>query len=391
MKKLSLYGLFVWGIASIFFLYEFFLQVFLSTISSQVMTDFHLDASSFSMMNAGYFLPYALMQIPVGILVDRFGARRLLTIATAITATGVLWFSKVSSFDLGFTSRVFMGFGSSFAYVSLLILAMNWFPKKHFGLMVGIANLLGATGPFLAGGPLSYLLNLFHGKYRLILFFIALFGYLITLCVGFFVRNSPSKTKEGIIHLDPYKEKLSVRLKLLAQNRQAWMVVLFSGFVYVSLPLLGAYFGTSYLTARGMSQTLAATLSSFLWIGYALGGPLTGKLSDTIKRRKPLLIIPSLLGLIGSLLLLLIPSNHFMFLALLFFVIGFASAGCSVAFPTISEHVPPKAKATAMGFNNSIIIFFAALFPSIIGFLIELGAPESAHSYTSSQYEQGSS
>lgn len=186
MKKISLVGLFIWGLASLFYLYEFFLQVFLSTISGQIMQEFYLDASDFSIMNAGYFLPYSLMQIPVGILVDRFGARRLLTIAIAAAATGVFWFSKISTFEMGFISRSFMGFGSSFAYVSLLVLALNWFPKKHFGLMVGLANFLGATGPFLAGGPLSLLLNAFDHNWRLILAHISILGFILATCVGFF-------------------------------------------------------------------------------------------------------------------------------------------------------------------------------------------------------------
>lgn len=389
MKKVSLIGLFIWGLASLFYLYEFFLQVFLSTISSQIMVQFHLDASDFSIMNAGYFLPYSLMQIPVGILVDRFGARPLLTIAIGAAATGVLWFSNISTFELGFLSRFFMGFGSSFAYVSLLVLALNWFPKKHFGLMVGLANFLGATGPFLAGGPLSLLLNAFDHNWRLILVYISILGFVLAACVGFFVRNGPGRKKGAIIHLDPYKEKLSVRLKLLAKNRQAWIIVFYSGFVYVSTPLLGAYWGTGYLISRGLSQTIAATLSSFLWIGFAIGGPLTGKISDQMKRRKPILAFSPFLGLIGSLFLLFFPTQELFLLTLFFFMIGFASAGCSIAFASISEHVQASVQATAIGFNNSMITFFAALFPPIAGFLIEWEAVGKTHIYSKAQYETG--
>ncbi|MGE0199196.1 MAG: MFS transporter, partial [Simkaniaceae bacterium] len=168
-KTITLAALFIWFLASLFYLYEFFLRVFISTISDQVMQDFHLTAQKFAIMGAGYYLAYSLMQIPVGILVDRFGARLLLTIAVVLAAIGGGWFACAHSFEIGFISRCFMGFGSSFAYVCLLMLALNWFPKSHFGLMVGLANLLGALGPFLAGGPLSLLLNLFDNNWRLIL------------------------------------------------------------------------------------------------------------------------------------------------------------------------------------------------------------------------------
>ncbi|MCB1072924.1 MAG: MFS transporter [Chlamydiia bacterium] len=389
IKKFSYYGLFIWGLASLFFLYEFFLQVFLSTISDQLMQEFHLDASDYSIMNAGYFLPYSLMQIPVGILVDRFGARRLLTIAIAAAATGVFWFSRIHSFEYGFISRFFMGFGSSFAYVSLLVLAMNWFPRRHFGLMVGIANFLGATGPFLAGGPLSLLLNLFNNNWRLILLFISILGFLLAVSVGLFVRNSPGRKKGEIIHLDPYKEKFSIRMKLLLKNRQAWMIVFFSAFVYLSLPLLGAYWGTGYLQARGLSRNLAATMSSFLWIGYAIGSPLTGKISDQTKRRKPTLIFCGLIGLIATLSILFIPINNIPLFICCFFFIGFASSGSSVAFALISEHVQKNVQATAIGLNNSMTTFFAAIFPPIVGFLIEIGVKNPEHIYSVENYENG--
>ncbi|QVL56651.1 MAG: MFS transporter [Simkaniaceae bacterium] len=389
LKKLSFYGLFVWSLASLFFLYEFFLQVFLSTISDQLMQSLNLDASEYSIMNAGYFLPYAIMQIPVGILVDRFGARRLLTIAISAAAVGVFWFSRTTTFEIGFISRFFMGFGSSFAYVSLLVLAMNWFPKKHFGLMVGLANFLGATGPFLAGGPLVLLLKLFNNDWRLILVCISILGVVLAICVGLFVRNGPGRKKGAVIHLDPYKEKLSVRMKLLIQNRQAWIIALFSALVYVSLPLLGAYWGTSYLQARGFSIAPAATLSSFLWVGYAIGSPLTGKVSDQIKRRKPILIFCSILGLLATLLLLFLPTNQFIFLSFIFLMIGLASSGSSIAFATISEHVQASLRATSIGFNNSVVMIFATILPPTVGFIIEIGAESSSHSYSVDNYENG--
>jgi MFS family permease len=108
-----------------------------------------------------------------------------------------------------------------------------------------------------------------------------------------------------------------------------------------------------------------------------------------MKRRKPVLISCALLGLIGSLSVLFIPTNTWIFLAIFFLMMGFASAGCSPAFASISEHVQGSVQATAIGFNNSMITFFAALFPPIVGFLIERGASDKTHIYTAAQYETG--
>ena len=388
-QKLSLIGFFIWMLASCFYLYEFFLQVFLSTVSEQIMIDLHLDASSYSLIAAAYFLPYALMQIPVGILVDKFGARSLLTLSAFSCAIGVFGFSMTHHFETAFISRAFMGLGASSAYVSLLVLALNWFPKRHFALIVGIANLLGAMGPFLAGGPLSYILSLFNNDWRLILMAIGLFGLLLGTTIGLFVRNSPSREKNEIIHLEPYPSPLIDRLKSLMQNKQAWRIALFSAFVYVSLPLLGAYWGTSYLQAKGLSRTVAASVSSMLWIGYAVGAPLSGKISDTIKRRKLPLIFSSLIGMVASSLIVYLPTNEVFVFAFLFFCIGLASSGCSPAFAAISENVQENLQATSIGFNNSAITFTAAIIPPIVSLFIEWGAPDGSHTYSVANFKQG--
>jgi len=388
-KTITLAALFIWFLASLFYLYEFFLRVFISTISDQVMQDFHLTAQKFAIMGAGYYLAYSLMQIPVGILVDRFGARLLLTIAVVLAAIGGGWFACAHSFEIGFISRCFMGFGSSFAYVCLLMLALNWFPKSHFGLMVGLANLLGALGPFLAGGPLSLLLNLFDNNWRLILLMIAALGLVLSLTIGCFVRNTPQRKKGDIIFLDPYKESLWKRMGSLIKNPQPWVTVFYAGVVYVCLPLLGAYWGTSFLQARGLNRDVAASISSMLWVGYAVGAPLTGKISDSIKKRKPLMLTCALLGAISSTFIVYYPATPPVLFGIFFFFIGFASSGVSVSVAFMSEHVESKLHATAIGFNNSMITFLPAIIPPVISFLIQQAAGTNTTHFTVANFQKG--
>lgn len=370
-EKFTFAGLIIWILASFFYLYEFFLRVFISTISDQVIEEFNLTAQEFSIMGAGYYLTYSLMQIPVGILVDRYGARILLTIAVILASIGGVWFAFAHDFKIGFISRCFMGFGSSFAYVCLLVLALNWFPKKHFGLMVGIANFLGAFGPFMAGGPLSLILTLFHNNWRYVLVIIGVSGIALAIAIGIFVRNAPSRRKGEIIFLDPYKESLSTRLLLLIKNPQAWFIVLHAGILYVCLPLLGAYWGVSFLKARGLTRDVAASISSMLWVGFAIGAPLTGKISDSIKRRKPLMLFCAFLGIVASGLAVYWPTTPILVYGTLFLCIGFASSGISVSVAIISEHVESKLHATAIGLNNSITTFLAAIIPLIVSSFIQ--------------------
>jgi len=377
-------GMFIWGLAALFFLYEFFLRVFVATISDAVIADLDLTAQQFATMGAGYYLVYSIMQLPVGILVDHFGARLLLTIAVFLAGLGGFWFGFVHGFFDGFISRCFMGFGSSFAYVCLLVLALSWFPRKHFGLMAGIANFLGAVGPILAGGPLAFILTLFHDNWRLVIGGIGAFGFLLAILIGVFVRNAPPREQGKMVHLEPAKETLAVRLRSLLHNPQVWFIVIYSGFIYVCLPLLGAYWGTSYLQSRGFSRTVAASIASMLWIGMGVGAPLLGKLSDTMKRRKPSLYCCALLGIIITICTVYLPVESRLLYMVLFFLIGFASSAQSVAFAIIAEHVPSKLHATAIGINNTMIMLFAAILPPIVSSFI--GRSVAAHHETAGYF-----
>jgi MFS family permease len=391
-QKTSFFPLLVWVLAALFYLYELFLRVFVATISDEVMTDLHLDAQKFAAMGAGYYLIYSLMQLPVGVLADRFGPRTLLTIATFLAGIGGLWFAFVEGFSSGFLSRCFMGFGSSFAYVCLLVLTLNWFPRDHFGLMVGVASLLGALGPILAGGPLSVLLNLCNNNWRLVVGFIGLFGLGLAILIGIFLRNAPPRAEGDIIHLDPSKETLRSRFKTLIQNKQVWATTIYSGFVYVCLPLLGAYWGTSYLKSIGFSRTEAALIVSMLWIGMGIGGPLLGKYSDKIKRRKTPLSICAFLGMIVTICVVYLPIHSKWTYMVLFALIGFASAVQGVAFALVTEHVPAKLRATAIGTNNTMIMLFAAIFPPIVSYFIGKSAAlhhETAGTFMQADFESG--
>lgn len=377
-KNFSFFAVFVWSIAILFFFYEFFLRIFLGTIATEVMTDLHLTIEQFSLIGAGYYITYGLMQTPVGILTERIGARTVLSAACAICTLGVFWLAVSSSFLPAFFSRLLIGFGSSFAFVSLLILALNWFPKEFFGFLCGIALFLGSVGPMLAGAPLAYVSQLLNGNWRLILLWIGSFGILLSVCLAIFIRNNPKESREQIIFITP-QESLIQKLFQLLKNGQVWLVLACTSALYVSLPLMAAYWGTTYLQTRGLDKTKAAFVISMIWIGYAIGSPLVGKLSDRIKRRKPFLVILSCLGLVVSSIILYTPVNQYGLFIFLFFLMGFSSAAQALAYAVTVEHTPEKLHSSALGLMNTATMLTAALIPSIASFLIQ-NSLQSSHS-----------
>ncbi|MFZ0565885.1 MAG: MFS transporter [Chlamydiales bacterium] len=375
-KKISFFAIFVWSLAVLFFFYEFFLRIVLGTISIEVREDLHLTIEQFSIVAAAYYMTYGLMQIPVGFLTEKIGTRIILSSACFICTIGVFLLEMAQGFYLALISRWLIGFGSSFAFVALLILALNWFPKKYFGFLCGISLFLGAVGPLLAGAPLAYVNQMLDGNWRLILFWAGIFGAILTVLLLIFMRNKPAQEEQQIIFITPY-EPIRKKLLQLIKNPQAWFVVLVSSCLYCSLPILAAYFGTAYMQARGFDKTHAAFLISMVWVGYAVGNPIIGKLSDLLKRRTPFLFSAGILGCLVSAYLLYVPTHNYILLICTFLALGFASSAQGLAFALIVEHTPQKLNSAALGFNNAGGMLFAAIFPPIAGSIIQATLHES--------------
>lgn len=369
-KSITTLALIVWGLASLFFLYEFFLRTFVGSVAHQIIPDLKLNIETFAIIGSAYYIAYGIMQIPVGILVDKFGVKPLMIFAVLVCVISTFLFAHSTGFLTALISRLLMGFGSSFAFVCLLVISVVWFPKKHFGFFAGLSQFIGTMGPLLAGGPLIALMEKTHQNWRITLSEIALFGIVLAILIFLFVKDKPRKGKKALVFLTlnvPFK----MRLKQLAKNTQAWAIAFYSGTVYVSMALLGAIWGTKYLQVGGLSQAVSASIISLAWLGYAIGCPLLGALSDTVKRRKPTLIFCALLGALSTASITYIHSQHAPWTyACLFFILGIAASGQNIGFALISEHSNSIIKATALSLNNAIITLFSAFIPPLASYVI---------------------
>jgi len=368
-NKISILGFSIWLLAALFFLYEFFLRTFVGSVATQVIPDLHLNAETFALLGTAYYVTYGGMQMPVGILTDKFGIKRILIFALLVCSSATLYFAHAHSFIGGFISRILMGFGSSFAFVCLLVICVMWFPRKYFAFFAGSSQFIGTMGPLLAAGPLVAILAHSQMSWRILLTYIAVFGIILALLILVIMRPKPRGHDTTTIVLSN-KEPLLKNLKMLMRNKQAWAVAFYSATNYVPIAMLGAIWGTIYLQSRGLSQGQAANMISLSWLGYAIGCPAVGAFSDFCKRRKPILVFCSALGIVVSIFITYIPNISNIGYAILFFSLGIAASGQNVGFAAISEHVAPSVKATALGMNNGTMVLFDASMPPLIVYFV---------------------
>src|SRR5690606_9072077 len=143
---------------------EYFLRVAPSVMITDLYKAYHIGAGVFGVISAAYLYAYAPMQLPVGVLMDRYGARKLLTLATLICGIGSILFGVAPTVWLSIVSRLMMGVGSAFAFIGMVYISSHWFHGKILALLIGAGNSIGMLGAVVGEGPLSQLVQTFSWR-----------------------------------------------------------------------------------------------------------------------------------------------------------------------------------------------------------------------------------
>lgn len=370
VQKVTALAIIVWLFALIFYLYEFFLRTFVGTVADDVISNLKLSAETFSIMGAGYYLTYGLMQMPAGYLTDKFGAKKVILFASSLCAFSVILFSFATGFWTAFTARLLMGLGSSFGFLTLLVVVTTWFPKSKYSLFLGYSQILGTLGPIIAAGPLAAFLSHHQLSWRTALFQIGIFGVLFTIVMLFTFKSKPRDGFQHMVYIG-HKNSVWTQLKNLVRNKQAWLVAFYSATVYESVDFLGAIWGTLYLQSHNFTQVSAAYTISIAWAGFAFGCPFLTWISDKLEKRKPIMILGALIGLISSVLTVYINFENLWVYRILFFFIGVAAGSLNLGITIVVEHVLNDVKPLALGLHNGMIILFGAIIPPLASILIK--------------------
>lgn len=362
-------GSIIWFLAGLFFLYEFFIRAFMGSVAAPLQSALSLSPVEFSMIASAFYFAYSPMQIPVGLLMDRFGSRVLLSSGALLCAIGTIIFSYTHHFESAWFARFIMGMGSAVGFVSLLTVAVNWFPQRFFGFFAGMTQILGMLGPILSGTPLALWMAATHNDWRSILFDVAMIGIVLTVLLALIVRDRPAN-KEASYMKQRSQYTLWQRLKLLIKIKAVYKIALYAFFIYGSIPLLGESWGTPYLQSRGFSLTEATSMIAFLWLGMGIGSPIIGFISDILARRKLMLYCCGFLGLIATALFILLKTHNLAPYMFLLFLIGCSAGGQTLSFAILAESVPDAMKATAMGFNNMAVTLGCIFSQSVAGLIL---------------------
>lgn len=368
VNNFTVKGFVVWIACAIFYLYEFFLRTVLGSFQMQVMHDLDLTSFQFSFISTTIFLfLYGIMQIPVGLIVDYIGLKKSLVIGAFICAIASIGFSYSDTFYVSIFYRMLMGIGSSFGFICLLVSAHEWMPHRYSGLFIGLSAFIGTLGPMLAAGPLETLSENGSVDWRYVFLCLGIIGFILSGIIWLFVENNHQESEKYTILLRP--ENMKRRLIGLFSRSQPLYIAIFSSCIFFSVEYLSENEGRSFLLLKNCSHSFASYTITVSWLGYALGGPILGVLSDFFERRRIFLIFSAVCGVFSATIIALSANNFIVMGA--FFLLGVSASGQGVAFALMGEQFKKKFVALAFGFNNAMISTVSAVTAPFMGWLLD--------------------
>ncbi len=352
-----------WLTAAMFFFYAWVMRVAPSVMVEELMRDFAVGAAVLGNLSAAYFYGYAGMQIPVGLLLDRFGPRRLITISALSCAGGCVLFATGNTLAMVTVGRFLIGASAAFSLVGSMAVAGRWFAPNRFALLSGVAMALGMAGGVFGQAPLRLAVE--ATDWRTANLLLAVGGFALAGAAAASVRDK-WRGSGGV-------GNALAALGQVMRRPQTWLIALTG--LGTSGPLLGfaSLWGVPFLeTAYHLPRTQAAGLTSAIFMGWGVGAPLLGWLSDRIGRRKGPLVAGLALETLALSAVIYLPDLPVSAVAALCFAVGFFGSAQIVCFALARENHGPQLSGTAIGFVNAMVTGAGALFQPLVGFLLDM-------------------
>jgi len=362
----------MWGLAAAFYLIGFYQRVAPAVITRELMSEFTLGAAALGNLAAFYYYSYVAMQIPAGVLADRWGPRRVLTAGAAIAAAGTLLFALAPGYAAAGLGRLLIGGSVGVAFVAMLKLASHWFAPTRFAMLSGLALACGVLGAVSAGVPLRLLVDAFG--WRNVLGVSAVVTGLLAVVIWLAVRDDPAE--RGYASYAPARPvrhaPILETIRQTLATRNVWLVFLISGAVSGPTLTFGGLWGVPFLSTHySISTSQASMITSLLLVCWAVAGPFVGAFSDRLRRRKPLYALGAVLAVAGWCAALLVPGLPLPLLVALLGFTGCASSAVMVGFAIAKESSPAALAGTAGGIANMGNMLGGMIMQPAVGWVLD--------------------
>ena len=366
----------IFAILSSMFVVSMYYRVSNAVIARELVRDLGLSAESLGLLGGAFFYSFAVLQVPMGMALDRVGPRLMIATFPLLTALGAFLFAFSETFTLAFIARLLMGMGMACVLMGTFKALTAWFTPDEFATMIGLTYSVGTVGNILATSPLAYMALLMGWRISFVIIGIA--TILICALVFKVVRDRPESPEEGWISESKSKEEhipILLSLRMIFGSLVFWQISMVNFFRYGTfVAIQGLWAGPYLMDALGYSPIQAGNILLMMSLGGIIGGPLGGRLSDRVLRSRKKVVIWGMCAY-GMGIFFLTGSTSItsdVFYYVLFLCLGCFMSFGMVVFSHIKELFDTRMAATAMTAINFFTMMGAAVFTQGMGTVIEI-------------------
>jgi sugar phosphate permease len=359
------WAIFVTG--SLNFVLSMFYRVSVAVISPALVKELGLSSGQLSDLSAAFFYAFALSQTPIGLALDRLGCRITMSILAVVGVGGGVLFSLGTTPTLLILGRVLLGIGMGGNFMVVLTLLAAWFPVDRFGLLSGLVVSVGVVGNLLAATPLAFMT--LHLGWRQSFLIFAVVDLVAVTAFLLAIRDRPAGQPAPAREKEPLFAGFSRMLRMYSY----WSISL-ANFVRYGFfaALQGLWAGPFLIYGLGMGEIAASNGLLFLGLGYMVGLPLSGSLSDRVFRSRKRVALSSLVALclVTIFARQCTPATSVWLVYLAFFGLGFFAGPGQILYAHMKELLPASMVAQALTAVNLFTMLGGGVMTHIIGSVI---------------------
>lgn len=348
----------VWIISSIFYAYQYILRGMPNIMMNDIMHQFHMDAAVFGQFSGVYYIGYSLMHLPIGIMLDRFGPKKVMTGCMLMTVLGLLPIIFADYWVYPLIGRALIGMGSSAAILGTFKIIRMSFSEQHFTRMLSFSVTIGLIGAIYGGGPLNYFCTLLG--YKDVVHILVYFGLFLSVLTYLIVPDLQNEQSGGVMR----------NIKEVFTNKRVLAVCIAAGFMVGPVEGFTDVWGSGFLReVYGLDKVIASYLPSVIFVGMCFGSPVLSLIAEWKGRYLPVIIFAGItMAIIFTALIskaLTIDS-----IAVTFVIVGICSAYQILAIYKASTYVREEVAGLTTAVANMIIMSFGYAFHTVIGLII---------------------